>query len=136
MKIVSNAFASEPSNPLVSPAIHGWTDSTTEKTFTIECVWDSATAIQDDEVWMELFYPENSSNGLGELARDRMASVIASPADQATSTVAWTTTGITNVSQFKLSVTVTPGAAGPITARVHLAKASTTIYVDPMIVES
>jgi hypothetical protein len=43
---------------------------------------------------------------------------------------------MSNPNEFKCSVTVTPGKAGPITARVYLAKASTTIYVDPIITES
>jgi hypothetical protein len=135
MKIVSNANVSEQFVWFESTPIHGWTDSTSSATFTIHGVYDSATNLQDDEIWMELEYPANDTDGLGAMASD-VCEILGSPADQATSTETWTTTGLTNPNKFKLSVTVTPGKAGPITARVFLAKASTTVYIDPMIIES
>jgi hypothetical protein len=122
---------------LESPPIVGWTESTTEKTFTIECLLDSATNLQDDEVWMELEYPANGTDGLGAVARDKCAQ-LGTPADKSAGVgdENWTTTGLTNPNSFKCSVTVTPGKAGPITARIYVPKASTTIYVDPIITES
>lgn len=135
-KMVSTANVCEnDSMALKSPPITGWTSSTTSKTFTVEGVWDSATNIQDDEIWMELEYPANNTDGLGALVRDCCA-VLGTPADQTASTATWTTTGMTNPNKFKLSVTVTPGKAGPICARVYLAKPSTTVYIDPLITES
>jgi hypothetical protein len=126
---LENMFALE------SIPITGWTSSTTEKTFTIEFIHDSATALQDDEIWMELEYPANNTDGLGAIAKSKCA-VLGTPADTADSSETWTTTGLTNPNTRKLSVTVTPGKAGPICARVYLAKASTTVYVDLMITES
>ena len=118
---------------LESPPITIWNSATTEKTFTIECIWDSATNIQDDEIWMELEYPANATDGLGAIATDKCA-VFGTPADQATSVLNWENEDdLTNPNTFKLSVTVTPGKAAPVTARIYLAKASTTIYVDPKI---
>lgn len=134
-KMVSSANTVDNINGLISPPIHGWTSSTTSKTFTIEGIWDSATNIQDDEIWMELEYPADNSSGLGAVARDKCV-ILGTPADQATSAETWTTTGLTNANEFKLSVTVTPGKAGPITARVYLAKPSTTVYIDPKITEN
>jgi hypothetical protein len=43
---------------------------------------------------------------------------------------------MSNPNKFKCAVTVTPGKAGPVTARIYLAKPSTTIYVDPLIMVS
>lgn len=134
-KMVSSAGCVENIIALESPPIHAWTGSTTSKTFTIEGLWDSATNIQDDEIWMELEYPANNTDGLGAVARDKCA-ILGTPADQTASSETWTTTGLTNPNKFKLSVTVTPGKAGPITARVYLAKASTTVYIDCKITES
>lgn len=134
-KMISSANTVDNINGLVSPPIVGWTDSTTEKTFTVEGIYDSLTNLQDDEIWLEFEYPANNTDGLGGIAKDKCA-ILGTPADQTASTVDWTTTGITNVNKFKLSVTVTPGKAGPITARVCLAKASTTVYIDPVITES
>jgi hypothetical protein len=135
-KMVSSANCVENIIALESIPITGWTSSTTSKTFTVEGVWDSATNIQDDEIWMELEYPANNTDGLGAIAKDKCA-ILGTPADQTASTETWTGTGgFSNENKFKLSVTVTPGKAGPICARVYLAKASTTVYIDPMITES
>lgn len=135
-KMVSSAGCAENIIALESPPIHGWTSSTTEKTFTVEGVWDSATNIQNDEIWVELEYPADNSSGLGAIAKDKCA-ILGTPADQTASTATWEGTGAwSHENKFKLSVTVTPGKAGPICARVYLAKASTTVYVDPMITES
>lgn len=135
-KMVSSAGCVDNLIALESIPIHGWTSSTTEKTFTVEGVWDSATNIQNDEIWVELEYPADNSSGLGAIAKDKCA-ILGTPADQTASTETWTGTGgFSNENKFKLSVTVTPGKAGPITARVYLAKASTTVYIDPKITES
>ena len=135
-KMVSSAGCADNLIALESIPIHGWTSSTTEKTFTVEGVWDSATNIQNDEIWLELEYPADNSSGLGAIAKDKCA-ILGTPADQTASTETWTGTGgFSNENKFKLSVTVTPGKAGPVTAKVYLAKASTTVYIDPMITES
>lgn len=134
-KMVSSAGCVENIIALESIPITGWTSSTTEKTFTVEFVHDSATALQNDEIWMELEYPANNTDGLGAIAKSKCA-VLGTPADTTDSSETWTTTGLTNPNTRKLSVTVTPGKAGPICARVYLAKASTTVYVDLMITES
>jgi hypothetical protein len=81
---------------------------------------------------MELEYPADNSSGLGAVASSQCAQ-LGTPADIPDSSETWTTTGMTNPNTRKLSVTVTPGKAGPVTAKVYLAKASTTVYVDPLI---
>lgn len=135
-KMVSSAGCVDNLIALESIPIHGWTSSTTEKTFTVEGVWDSATNIQNDEIWVELEYPADNSSGLGAIAKDKCA-ILGTPADQTASTETWTgTDGFSNENKFKLSVTVTPGKAGPITAKVYLAKPSTTVYIDPKITEN
>lgn len=134
-KMVSSSRCVDNLIALESPPITAWTSSTTEKTFTIEFVHDSATALQNDEIWMELEYPANNTDGLGAIAKSKCA-ILGTPADTTDSYETWTTTGLSNPNTRKLSVTVTPGKAGPICARVYLAKASTTVYVDPMITES
>lgn len=133
-KMATNADAVDFVQPLVSPPIAIWTSSTTSKTFTIEIIHDSLTALQDDEVWVELEYP--GADAQGDVANDKAMDILASPVDQASSSVAWIITGLTNPNKQKLSVTVTPGKVGPVTARVYLAKPSYTVYVDPLITES
>lgn len=133
-KMISSAYVTDNIIGLESPPIVGWTESTTEKTFTVECILDSATNLQNDEVWMELEYPANGTDGLGTIARDKCAQ-LGTPADRSVSTETWGDGAMANPNKFKCSVTVTPGKAGPITAKIYLAKASTTIYVDPKITE-
>jgi hypothetical protein len=121
--------------PLESPPIAVWNESTgSEMTLTVEIVHDSATALQDDEVWVEVEYLGTSGYTTSSRATDRAATYIATPADQAASTVDWTTTGITNVNKQKLVATFTPAEKGPIVAKVMLGKASYTVYVCPKVV--
>lgn len=135
-KMISSAYTVDRINALISREIESWTDSTTSKTFTIECITDAATNLQNDEVWMELEYPVNNTDGLGAIASNQ-CTPLGTPADCTSSSVTWNNTGgMANPNKFNLSVTVTPGKIGPITARVYLAKASTTIYIDPVITEA
>lgn len=134
LKMTSNANAVEFVQPLVSPPITAWTEKTASTTYSIEIIIDSATDLDDDEIWMEFEYP--GADAQGDLADDRAADLLATPAAQATSTALWTTTGMSNPNMQKLSVTVTPGKIGPVTARVYLAKPSTTVYVNQLITES
>lgn len=134
-KMTSSALTKDSLWGLVSPPIHIWGDYAAEKTFTVEGIWDSETNIQDDEIWMELEYPADNTSGLGEVSRVKCAP-LGTPADITASTVAWTTTGLTNPNKFKFAVTVTPGKKGPVTAKIVLAKPSTTVYIDPLITVS
>lgn len=104
IKMVSSAGVSDNYKGLDSIPIHGWTDSTASTTFTIEGVWDSATNIQDDEIWMELEYPANNTNGLGAVATDKCA-ILGTPADQTTSAATWATTNPEGISSTVISPT-------------------------------
>jgi hypothetical protein len=104
------------------------------KTATVEIVHDSLTALTDAEVWLEVEYLGTSGFPLSLFLTDRAADILATPADQTASSIAWTTTGLTNPNKQKLAVTFTPQEVGIIRCRVALAKASYTVYVDPLIV--
>lgn len=133
-KMISSANALDNYRAMISPPITIWNAAASEKTFTIECLLDSATNPQNDEVWMELEYPADNTSGLGAVAKDKCA-ILSAAADKSAGVGAggWTTTGLTNPNSFKCAVTVTPGKAGPVSARICLAKPSTTVYVDPLI---
>jgi len=81
---------------------------------------------------MELEYPADNSSGLGAIVSSQCAQ-LGTPADISDSNAEWVTTGMTNPNTRKLSVVATPGKVGPITAKVYLAKPSTTVYIDPKI---
>lgn len=132
-KMVTNGSASYPTKPLVSDEIVVWNDTTgASKTVTVEILRDSATNLTDGEIWLDASYLGSSGDPQGTFIRDAKADVLATAADQSSSAVTWTTTGMSNPNKQKLSVTFTPQLKGPIYCRVVLAKASATVYVDPV----
>lgn len=131
-KMASSANVVEGLIGFMSMPIHAWNDFTVEKTFTIECIWDSAVSLQNDEIWMELEFPADATSGLGSVSRIKCAP-LGSPSNVQASAATWTTTGMSNPNAFLLQAVVTPGKKGPVTARIFLAKPNTTIYVDPLI---
>lgn len=130
-KMVSNANAKFYS-PLVDSFddIIIWNETTgSSKTLTIEVVSDGVT-FKDDELWLEVEYLGTSGFPLSSLAHDRKTNPLASGTNQDTSSVTWTTTGLSSPVKQKLVATFTPQEKGPIRARVMLAKASSTVYID------
>ena len=131
LKMVTNANALYPTNSLSIPERVRWNTTVgTPITVTVEFVHDSLTALKDNEIWLEVEYLGTSGFPLSTHISDA-ANVLATAADQADSSEVWTTTGLTNPNTRKLSVTFTPQEVGYIHYTVRLAKASTTVYVDP-----
>jgi hypothetical protein len=118
--------------PGTDAEVSGWTPGAS-KTVTVEIVHDSATALKDSEVWLEVQYLGTSGYPLGTITSDRHTSPLSTGSDQASSSVTWTTTGLSAPNKQKLSVTITPQERGYMIARVYLAKASYTVYVDPKL---
>jgi hypothetical protein len=132
-RMVSTANVSYPNNALTSPEIVRWNDTTGSSiTVTVEVVTDDVT-LTDAECWLEVQYLGTSGFPLGVTARDSKTDVLASAANQASSSVTWTTTGLTTPTKQALSVTFTPQEKGFIQATVKLAKSSTTVYVCPKL---
>ena len=116
-------------SPLRAPEIPIWNDTVGSAiTVTMECVTDNVT-LTDAEAWAEVQYLGTSGVPLGAIAMDRMTDVLATPANQASSSETWTTTGLTTPIKQKFAVTFTPQEKGWMLARACLAKASTTAYV-------
>jgi hypothetical protein len=106
-----------------------WNDTTgSAKTITIECI--SSAVLNNDECWMEVEYLGNASFPAGSRASTYKTNILATGAANTTSTATW---GGVLTGKFKMAVTITPQQKGPITVYVKVAKASTTVYVDPMI---
>ena len=103
-------------------------------TITMHIVTDNVT-LTDQEIWLEVEYLGTSGFPLASFAddRDSITDLLlgGSASNQATSTEAWTTTGIGTPVYQKLEVSVTPQKKGPIRCRVMLGKASTTVWVCP-----
>jgi hypothetical protein len=133
--MTSTANANAAVAPLVSPEIAIWNDAVgSSKTVTVEILRDSATNLTDGEIWLEVQHLGTSGFPLSSFVSDAKSDVLATSADQATSSETWTTTGMTNPNTQKLSVTFTPQEKGYFQAKVYLAKASTTVYIDPKLV--
>lgn len=133
-KMVTTGNAKEFSESMESPPITAWVDSTGSKTFTVHLDWDNATSIEDDEIWLDVEALEDSASPESTFSNDRTVDVLATPAAQTTSTEAWTGTGgFSNEQKRKLEVTRTINRVGPVICRVHLAKPSVTVYVDPKV---
>lgn len=132
-KMASSANASYTA-PLCSPEIaSAWIDSTgSAKTITVDILHDSATNLKDDEVWVEVAYLSDSGSPKSSLVADAKADILATGADQTASSATWTTTGMTNPNKQKLAVSFTPQQKGVALVKVCLAKASATVYVDPV----
>lgn len=133
--MTTSANAEYPMIPLESGEIVCWNDTTAAaKTLTVDILHDSTTNLKDDEVWLEVQYMGTSGFPLSTFISDAKADVLATAADQATAGGTWTTTGLTNPNTQQLSVTFTPQEKGYYICKVMLAKASYTVYVDPLIV--
>jgi len=118
--------------PLVSDPIDVWLDSPGALTGTIEIVTDNVT-LTDAEAWVEVEYLGTSGFPLGSFAHDRASTILTTPANQTTSTETWTTTGLATPVKQALAVSFTTAEKGWARFRVHLAKASTTMYFDPEV---
>lgn len=123
-----------PALTIDTPKIAVWNETIGSAiTATLEVVTDGVT-LTDADCWIEVQYPGTSGSTKSAFVTDVKAGVLATAANQASSTAAWTTTGLASPVKQKLSVTFTPQEKGPVVAIVRLAKASTTVYVDPDLV--
>jgi hypothetical protein len=129
-KLTSSAGACFVS-PLELPCIATWNETAgSEITATVHIMTDNVT-LTDAECWLEIEYLGNADYPVSSFANDRAASLLATPANQTTSTETWDETDIGTPVKQKLAVAFTPQMKGPVKARVMLAKASTTVYVCP-----
>lgn len=132
-KMTTGSGATYPHSYLASPEIVRWNETTGSSiTVTVEIITDNVT-LTDAECWLEVQYLGTSGVPLGSFVTDAKADVLATAANQSTSSEMWTTTGLTTPVKQKLSVTFTPQQKGFIHAVVKLAKASSTVYVDPVL---
>lgn len=127
-KLVSSAD-SKFFTPLETDTIAIWNETTgSSLTATVEIVNDGVT-LKDDEIWLELSYSSDASFPKYSTLTDRATDILTAGTNQTTSSVTWTTTGLSSPTKQKLEVTFTPLNKGLIIGRVCLAKASQTVYV-------
>ena len=126
-KVVTTANCNY-SMPFECPPIAIWNDTTgSARTATVEGI--AATLPTDQEIWLELEYLGDASSPQGSFVNDGKADLLATAANQTSSSETWG--GSTTA--FKLAVTFTAQQKGWLYARVKCAKASSTLYIDPLI---
>ncbi len=127
IKMVSSANASR-FLPLYSQWMPLWNDAAAY-TPAIEVLVDGAVAALDnDELWLEVDYNSGSDSPLGTRVTT-CPGLLETPASVADGTTTWT--GDTGWDHKLSTAQITPDKPGFIWIRVALAKASTTIYVNP-----
>ncbi|KKN09818.1 hypothetical protein LCGC14_1042910 [marine sediment metagenome] len=137
-EMVSSANALELQQWIKTPPMVRWVDGGASITVTVFIA--GGATLQDDEFWIELSGPDDAgsatSRGFFERSNDTALDVPMTPRDTPANLTTdgsstWNGTGVGT--KQKLSVTYTPTTAGPVTVRALLAKASTTLYVDPKL---
>lgn len=116
--------------PYISPEIAQW-NSLTSGTHTATVQIAGANTLTNGDIWMELEYPGNASFPIDSIVNNRVADILTAVSAQPTSTDSW---GGSPAHTQYLQVSFTPLMAGPIIARIYVAKPSITVYVNPLIV--
>lgn len=115
--------------PYISPEIAIWNDGTGGSvTATVEIA--SSLTLTNADAWMEIEYLGSSSFPIGTRVVNRVADTLTTAANITSSAASW---GGSPASTQKLQITFTPQMKGVVKARIYIARASTTIYVDPLI---
>lgn len=134
-KIVTTANASY-QVPFLTPPISMYNSATSAVTPYLEILRDgSATAYQDDQVWLELTAKTTSGFPLATVYADKRA-FTASAADQAAGAGLGSWTGEAGTAwsgKIDSGASLTPAEVGDFTARIAVGAASATVYVDPQI---
>lgn len=134
-KMASTANVSYPLCTLESielPAVWNTTVGSTV-TITVDILRDSVTALSNADIWLTAQYAGTTGFPIASLVENVATNVLTTATSHATSAAAWTTTGMTNPNMQKLVVTFTATKIGYVQARIHLAKASTVVYIDPKL---
>jgi hypothetical protein len=127
-KVVTNTNAAKQQAFRMAPLII-WNDVVgSSKTVTVEAI--SSAVLNNDECWMEVEYLGDASSPAGSSTSTYKVNILATGAANTTSTSTW---GGALSGKFKMAATITPQQRGPITVYVKVAKASATIYIDPLI---
>lgn len=132
---ISRKMVSGANSKIYSPLFFDilfWNESLSALSLACEVVSDGVT-FTDAELWMEVEYLGNGSFPLSSIGSDRASTILTTPANQSSSSVTWTTTGLSSPTKQKLEVSVTAADKGWIRCRIYLAKASSTVYVCPLI---
>lgn len=132
-EMVTVATTLEFHNPMYSPWCVYWLAGGEARTLTFHIA--GGATLQNDDFWIELFSPDetSASTTMADYRTSRMANPLATPANLTTDTTStWNGTGVGT--KQEIAFTFTPDQPGPVKFRACLAKPSTTVYFDPLVV--
>lgn len=133
-KIVTTANCSY-YTPFETPWFGYYNTVTTAITPYVEILRDgSATAYQDDEVWLDVMAKTNTGSTQSSLTTGRMT-LLGTPANQdaGAGLGSWTGESGTAWSGKMVMASLTPAEVGRLSARVVVGEPSITVYADPQI---
>lgn len=132
-RMVATGNVEFPAIPLISPEIYFYNTTVgSPVTVTVEVITNNVT-LTNLNIWLDVMAMNTASSTLGSWTSSASA-LLSSATNLPSSSESWTTTGLTTPVRQKLSVTFTPQVVGDFIAIVRLARASTTVYVDPAAV--
>lgn len=120
--------------PLETPEFVIWNETVGSSITVTVKTTVATTALQDDEIWLEVSYLGTSGVPKGTKITDRLA-LFGTPADQTVEAEDWDSSPSSPQDQ-NLAVSFTPQEVGFVHCKVMLAKPSITVYVDPLAVIS
>ena len=114
--------------PFVSEEIAQWQDTTgSSKTATVYLT--SNSSLTNGDVWLEVEYLSAAGAPLGATVNTRVT-LLGSTSALTSDASTW---GGAISNKYKIAATFTPQLKGPVKARLYVAKASTTLYLDPLL---
>jgi hypothetical protein len=114
--------------PMDLAPIAQWNETTgSALTATVEIA--GAASLTNGDIWLEIEYLGDAASCVGSVVSSRRG-LLATAAAVTTSSASW---GGSPTYKQKLQCAFTPQEKGPVVARVYVAKASATVYVDPMM---
>lgn len=130
-KVVTSANANEALTPFETNWISQWNTSVgASKTITVEILHDSTTDLTDAEIWLEAEYLGTSGVPLG-MSASGQRDALSTATPHASSTVTWTTTGLTNPRKQKLTLAFTAQEIGNVLVRLMIGKSNWTGWINP-----
>lgn len=127
---ISNASAKNIVAAMELPPISRWVGAGSQ---TITLYVASGVTLNNDELWFDVRSPSEAVSATSQAAlQSSRCNYLATPAALTTDgTSTWNGTGVGT--KQKVSFTIAPTIPGIVSVRGFLAKASTTVYIDPVI---
>ncbi len=117
--------------PFEAPPITIWNDATGSKTVTVYGIWGGGAVPLNDEIWIDVEYMGNASFPTASVATTTKADYLAAGANTTSDSSTW---GGSTTAFKMVTGSITVNQKGPMVIKVKAAKASSTFYIDPLVV--